>query len=56
MLVIYTLEMLYYCKVGGDSSIGRLGYTVNYYEYTMSAHSGFWKVMQRVEPESGICY
>jgi len=34
------------CQVGGDSSMGRLEYTGNYYEYTMSVHSGFWKVTQ----------
>ena len=34
----------------------RLEYTVNYYEYTMSVYSGFWKVMQEVKSENGTCY
>ena len=33
-------------KQKGDSNMKRLEYTVNYYEYTKSAYSGFWEVTQ----------
>ena len=33
-------------KQEGNSSMGRLEYTVNYYEYTMSVYSKFWEVTQ----------
>ena len=52
----FQMSKWYSAKWEGDSSIGRLEYTVNYYEYTMSVYSGFWEVKQWVELESGTYY